>query len=359
MKNIPTLNLIKELIRDPERKDLLKILSECIYLSVIYKELPVHYFSRFLFKKNMVNVKNYLPNKFLGERISVRLNDQVEKEVLDNKLYFDFYYKQFNANVPKIIMYNYRNMFVFGSKSIEIKNSDGFKQLLDEIFLKNPEYDSLFIKKTNASSGGFNIYKLFRSQIETQPLLINEIFQNVIKSGFLFQETVRQNQELNRLNPSCLNTIRIDSYTDASGIHLISAYIRMSIANNYIDNISSGGCQVGIDLESGRLLKYGYAPIKTNGVKVYEKHPLTGIIFENFQIPYFDELKKTAITAASYLPGLKIVGWDIAIGESGPVLIEGNSDYDITGNDLIAGGYLAHPVFRKVLREIGYLKSED
>jgi hypothetical protein len=45
----------------------------------------------------------------------------------------------------------------------------------------------------------------------------------------------------------------------------------------------------------------------------------------------------------------------VAIGESGPILIEGNSDYDITGNDLVDGGYLANTTFRKVLHEINYL----
>jgi hypothetical protein len=52
---------------------------------------------------------------------------------------------------------------------------------------------------------------------------------------------------------------------------------------------------------------------------------------------------------------LRLVGWDVAIGASGPVLIEGNSDYDITGNDLADGGYFANPTFRKAFHEIKYL----
>ncbi len=55
------------------------------------------------------------------------------------------------------------------------------------------------------------------------------------------------------------------------------------------------------------------------------------------------------------MPGLRIVGWDVGIGETGPVMIEGNSDYEITGNDIADGGYRANPVFRKVLRELNYL----
>jgi len=358
MKDISNVNLIIQLIKDPERKSLFTIFFECIYLLAIYREMPVHYFSRFLFKKNMSDVKNYLPNKFLGEKISIHLNDQVEKEVLDNKLYFDFYYNQFDISIPKIIMYNFKTLFIYRGKNIEVKNSGEFIKLIDLIFTENPGYESIFIKKTNAGSCGFDTHKLFRCETQTKPLLMDELYRKVTCSGFLFQETVSQSDEINKLNPSCLNTIRIDTYRNNGSIDVISAYIRMSITNKYIDNISSGGCQVGIDLKSGRLKKYGYAPIKTNGVKVLTEHPVTGIIFENFIIPGFEEVIKTAINAATFSPSLKIVGWDIAIGPQGPVLIEGNSDYDITGNDLVDGGYLANPVFRKVLREIKHLKTE-
>jgi hypothetical protein len=54
----------------------------------------------------------------------------------------------------------------------------------------------------------------------------------------------------------------------------------------------------------------------------------------------------------AFLSELGIVGWDVAIGKSGPILIEGNSDYDISGNDLAEGGYLTNTNFRKVLHEI-------
>ena len=55
------------------------------------------------------------------------------------------------------------------------------------------------------------------------------------------------------------------------------------------------------------------------------------------------------------MPGLRLVGWDVAVGESGPILIEGNSDYIIRGNDFTDEGYLANTTFRKVLHEINYL----
>jgi hypothetical protein len=350
------LAVLNDLLKDPDRKPLLKIIYELFYLSLIYREIPVHYFSRYLFKKGMINIKNYLPNKLLGERITPNFNDKKVKDVLDNKLFFDYFYSQFNISLPKIIMFNFKKIFVTGKNVTEVENVQDFKILLLEIFRQNLSYESIFIKKTNSSSCGSNIYKLTLHQLNEEPEVINEIYSEVILSGFLFQETVNQHHDLVQLNSSCLNTIRIDSFVDNSGEpNIISAYLRMSISDNCVDNISSGGCQVGINLQTGKLKKFGYGPIKITGVKVLTEHPKSKITFENFSIPFFPQVKELVLKASTYMPGLRLVGWDVAIGESGPVLIEGNSDYDITGNDLSDGGYLVNKTFRKALHEIKYL----
>jgi hypothetical protein len=350
------LALLNELIKDPDRKPLWKIIYELLYLFFLYREIPVHYFSRYLFKKGIINIKNYLPNKLLCERVTPNFNDKTVKDVLDNKLFFDFFYSQFNISLPRIIMYNFKKIFVLSKNATEVKSVGDFKELLLEIFRQNPSYESIFIKKTNSSSCGSNIYKLFLYQVNGKPEVIDEIYFDVIRSGFLFQETINQHRDLIELNSSCLNTIRMDTFVDNNGeANIISAYLRMSINDQFVDNISSGGCQVGINLQTGKLKKFGYGPIKIFGIKVFTEHPKSKIVFENFNVPFFPQIKELVLKAAIYIPGLRLVGWDIAIGASGPVLIEGNSDYDITGNDLADGGYFANPTFRKAFHEIKYL----
>jgi glutathione synthase/RimK-type ligase-like ATP-grasp enzyme len=83
------------------------------------------------------------------------------------------------------------------------------------------------------------------------------------------------------------------------------------------------------------------------------------VIFEDFTIPMFNEAKELVLKTASYMPGLRLVGWDVAIGENGPVIIEGNSDYEIRGSDFAYGGYLTNKTFRKVLDEIHYSYKES
>jgi hypothetical protein len=348
--------LLAELINDPERKPILTIMAELIYLSFYHKALPRQYFSRYLFKNGKKNVQNYFTDSFLYYKIKPFFNDKEIREVMENKLFFDFFYGQFDIALPKILMYNHRQMFVMGKKSIEVNSSIDLKVLLEETFKQNPSIDSMIIKKTYWSYGGDRIFKLTLDQLRKNPEITEKLYSEVIKSGYLFQETIIQHPDLNKLNPSCVNTIRIDTFIDKEGkIEVISAYIRMSINNFHLDNISSGGCSVNIDIQTGKLKKDGYMIFRTSGVKILTKHPVTEIVFEDFSIPYFTQVKELVIKSASLMPDLRLIGWDVAIGESGPILIEGNSDYDISGSDIAVDGLRSNQVFRKVLKEIHYL----
>jgi hypothetical protein len=350
---VPRIKLLLELLKDPDRKSVLVIIKDIFLLTIYYRKFPSHYFSRYLFKKGKSNIKDYFTDEFLYHGIKPHLNDKEWREVLENKLFFHLYYGQFNISLPKILMHNHKTMFISDGKRTHISNYEDFTILINELFEVVPARESLIVKKTYWSYGGDKVFKIYRSQATNDSPLLAELYSEVRKSGYLFQETVIQHAALNNLNPFCLNTIRFDTFIDKEGkIHIISGYIRMSINKNHVDNISSGGCLVGIDLRTGRLKKVGYSKLSYYGVKVLESHPITGTIFENFVIPYFDSAKALVLEAASLIPGLRIVGWDVAIGESGPVLIEGNSDYAMTGNDLSEGGYRTNPIFRKVLDEI-------
>jgi hypothetical protein len=167
---------------------------------------------------------------------------------------------------------------------------------------------------------------------------------------------IRIERQLNKLNSSSINTIRFDTFIDSTGkIEVMSGYLRMSVGDTYVDNISSGACMVGINLETGKLKKNAFRTFRYYGVKILTEHPATKTKFENFTIPFFDQAKELVIRTARLMPDLRLTGWDVAIGESGPILIEGNSDYDLSGNDLNYGGYRSNPVFRKMLNELRYL----
>lgn len=342
--------MLAEILKDPERKPLTEILQDNLKLLIHYREMPVHYFSRYLFKKGMTNVKDYIPNR-LAMKIAPALNDGKTKDVLDNKLYFSLFYGQFGIPMPKMLMYNHLNRFVVGSSPVTISSYNDFRALTEDVFGKNPGCNGLFVKKTHSSSSGRNIYAILRTDLNSNDQLIRDVYSGVKDSGFIFQEKVRQHPDLDRLSPTSLNTIRFDTFIDDDGmIEVISGFMKMSTSEAVVDNVVSGGCGVGVDMESGRLKRNGYSKIKISGVDVLTEHPLTGIRFEDFPVPFFHEARDLAALAASFMPDLRLVGWDVGIGESGPVIIEGNSDYGVTSNDMTYGGYMSNETFRKVIR---------
>lgn len=350
---LSTLSLAIQLLKDPDRKSIFKIACEVVWLWLLSREVPRHYFSRYLFKKSRKNVNDYLPDKFLY-RIKPYFNEKRAREVVENKLYFDFFYSQFNIPLPKIKMFNHRNMFVKNGSCFEVNSVNEFKQPLEKLFQER-SLDSIFIKKTYWSYGGENIFKITLDDL-LNLALIEKVYSEVIKTGYLFQETVKQHAALNVLNPSCLNTMRFDTFIDKNGnVEIISAYFKTNVKNNYIDNETTGGCEIPIDLATGKLGKEGHLTLKFNGLHIPTSHPVTKVVFENFQVPYFAETCELVLKVARYVPNLRLMGWDVAISEQGPVLIEGNSDYDISASDLAYHGYKRNKVFQKVMKEINLL----
>ncbi|NJK85376.1 MAG: hypothetical protein HC906_04795 [Bacteroidales bacterium] len=241
--------------------------------------------------------------------------------------------------------------FFIGKEKLVIQNESDFISILKKL-VESATLKSVFVKKTGGSYGGSNTYRITEADFNGS-VNFSEMFSVITRSGFLFQETINQHSEMNRLNSSCLNTIRMDSFVDKqTNVHLMSAFLRMSSVLNHVDNVSAGGCFVGVDMETGKLNKTGYTSVTIAGGKLLESHPLTNIVFETFTIPYFDEVKKLVTRAAGLVPSLRLIGWDIAITPNGPILIEGNTRYAIQVNDLTYGGYRKHPVFKQVLEEI-------
>jgi glutathione synthase/RimK-type ligase-like ATP-grasp enzyme len=345
------ISILCDITKDPDRKSLITILKELLKLTLIHREIPGHYFSDFLFKNFATGVENYLPIK-RAARIVPSLNDPRLKEVLDNKLYFNLFYSQFKIALPKLLMYNHGCTFVQGNEIVKINTPEHFLIIIKKLFDTDPAMSSVFIKRIYSSSSGTGIYRIRKQDTADNFEGISEVYQWIIKSECLIQEGIVQHHELNNLNPSSVNTVRIDTLLNKEGnIDVLSAYLRMSQGNHYVDNIGSGGCMVGVNLESGTLKKYANPDFKVYGTVVYTSHPVTGIAFEGFELPFFEDVKALVIRAASLMPGLRIIGWDVAFSEKGPVIIEGNSDYGIRGNDLAYGGYLSHPLLKKVLEE--------
>lgn len=54
-------------------------------------------------------------------------------------------------------------------------------------------------------------------------------------------------------------------------------------------------------------------------------------MFKKFKAPEYDSVIKLALKAHKFFYGVRSIGWDFAVSEQGPVLIEGNDNWEISG----------------------------
>lgn len=160
---------------------------------------------------------------------------------------------------------------------------------------------------------------------------------------------VRQHESISRIYPHSVNTVRVDTFLDDEGnVHLLSGLMRFGAGGSVVDNGSSGGCFVFLDLETGRLRGVGKTYLEHGGA-IYPRHPDTNVSFDGFQVPDFPALIKLVKDAAALFPN-RLVGWDVAVTGSGPLLPEGNHNHHLGMSEMAYGGYRAHPVFSTLLQ---------
>lgn len=155
---------------------------------------------------------------------------------------------------------------------------------------------------------------------------VYEILRNLPEG--VVEEYVVQHPALSELSPSSVNTLRIVMIAseektvtpEGEKVDIPYAALRIGGGHSIIDNFHGGGMVAAVDLESGKLVTDA-ADMDGN---VFPKHPVTGVPIKGFQIPYFVEAIEM-VKAAQKETGIEgYLGWDIAITETGPVLIEIN-----------------------------------
>jgi hypothetical protein len=147
----------------------------------------------------------------------------------------------------------------------------------------------------------------------------------------VLQEKVSNHTSIERsLTTGGLATVRlVTCRTPTGSIDFLPASIRMPIGQAIVDNIAQGGLAAPVDLTTGEISGPAIQKDKTIGVSRFEKHPDTGVRLIGLQLPCWPQVLDLAKQAHEAFPSMPFVGWDIAILRDGPVVLEGNSWWDV------------------------------
>lgn len=143
---------------------------------------------------------------------------------------------------------------------------------------------------------------------------------------FLVQERVTGHPYAVALFPEALNTLRIFTIRDTPGATPRVTVIvqRMGRASTApLDSFSLGGIVSRVDPDTGEL-SYAVGHVEGRARRTYDRHPDSGARITGAVVAGIDEATDLALRAMAVYPAALHVGWDVAVSDRGPLVIEGN-----------------------------------
>lgn len=178
------------------------------------------------------------------------------------------------------------------------------------VFLK-PSVDS------NSGNGCF-VYDVDQESLSVAQL---EKILKPLGKDFVVQKIIKNQKDIEAINPSSLNTFRIITYTINGIIKASPVILRVGVNGNYLDNAHAGGVFVAIDNE-GNVISNG----KNEFGLDLEVHPDTNIRFKGYKIKNVRKMIDSVIKAAYLIPHVGVIDWDVTLNEKEePVIVEANT----------------------------------
>ena len=298
---INSILILKNIKKDTKKYNLslLVILYNALLKYPLLGFIPIDFFCYKLYKNNYKKYISFLKYYYTFTR---------ENFYLPNSISDKFIFKQILINkikTPKILAY-------YDHKNTKI------------IKFAKPSSDKVVIKPSCGYRGN-------GIQIVKSDNYINNLKK--CKQSSIAEEFIEQHQMLNDIFSEVVNTLRIITLKKNGDFIIIKGTLKVGqYSNIYVDNVAKGGIGININLKTG-ILGRGYTSYK-HGFIEYKYHPKSNYKFYGKSIPYIDQVKDLAISAHRYFPRFKIIGWDIAITETGPTIVEGNIHPNITGMQL-------------------------
>lgn len=313
---------------------------------------------------------NFLSTNAQKQQMQAALNDPAWKVVLDNKWLFYLHYRRFGLALPEVYGI-YEQGTGFRSTGQSLASTEDLRSFLQEVkppalvakplggimgkdvlILSELRYaDDTITAVTN--TGQALTFEQLADILGRRPTV--RYYMNggyrLDLPGYLLQEKIQQHPFIRELAPYTTNTIRVVTFLDhQNDVNILFTILRLGRRGNMADNWDRGGISVAVDKETG-VLGAGVLKPKYGG-QWLEVHPDSQVRFAGQVVPYWREIIDLCSRAARVSPRVRSIGWDVALTPQGPMLIEGNPDWDLAMVQVHTDGLL-QPEIRAKLAEFG------
>ncbi len=149
-------------------------------------------------------------------------------------------------------------------------------------------------------------------------------------AGYMLQPRANPHADIKTIVGDRLATVRMLTTRTSAHTKVHRAVWKIPAGTNVADNFWRGGNLLAtLDIETGRVLRV------VRGVGLAQEpvthHPDSGAELVGFTIPLWREMKDLVCEAAGMLGGIRLIGWDVAPTDKGPVIVEPNytPDFDM------------------------------
>lgn len=286
-------NMIKiaKAVSKKTNKNLLFVLFDMTKCGLKYQAGYYDYQEFEFYKLNKEQRETYLTRGKNNEIIK-KFNDKSKFYIFDNK---EEMYKIYNKFLKRQWM---------------VLNENNYNDFLD--FFKQ---NKVIIVKPIDGEGGKGIEKYEYINDEESKIVYSSL---LFKKQLLVEQCIKQHPDMNKLYNKSVNTLRMFTFYKDGQAYFLQAILKVG-NGGVVDNFSSGGMYTYVD-DEGTV----YAEAIDQMDNKYYKHPISNETIVGFKVPMFKEAVGMVKEAAKVVPEMGYIGWDVAISEDGPVLVEGN-----------------------------------
>ncbi|MEO8324269.1 MAG: sugar-transfer associated ATP-grasp domain-containing protein [Nitrospirota bacterium] len=308
-------------------KNPLRQMSELLALWLTKGILPFHYYTFDLYRAGMRRrALDYLYRHETKRGLYLMLREHFPahetRNALSHKALFAQRCQQYGVAVVPAL---------FTVKQGELTRFD-----LEEAGL--PPYD-LFLKPVRGAGGrgaevwtylGDRSYRNASAGTRSEAELLVHLINLSRRKPYVGRLLAANHPELAAVSSGALCTIRVLTCLDENNRpEVTDAVLRMPRTPGIVvDNFHAGGIAAKVMLENG-MIGAATGLGQDRHTAWFENHPTTGAVILGRQVPMWPQVLDLARQVHSVFPDQFFVGWDIAVLETGPHLIEGNKGPDL------------------------------